>query len=701
MSLNTRSAILSIAFVVASFAGMYAAEVASDARAADPLALKAPPITKAPGKEPFKIQRGDCALTIGGKARVEQYFQPHINLLNKHIPDEAEYFKQTIDLNFAADYGQKKYGYKAAEIYFNFRNKGVWGRPMSAVDKDSGPIGTAGITLSDTVFGAHSHSSVKPLVWMTDAWLSFAWNAALNCESEKLHNLKVGWFGFQLGRGIALGSAYGVAKESLGMYSFMEDKSAPGILAHGELLKDNKLSYDLYYSRLEERCKGMSDSISLVKGHWVDRALNGHIWRGVAKQNDLVAARLQWKPVEKHEKLGSMHVEPYVFYNAASDQKVDIAPDSRAKWGSYGLMFEHSVNGFEYGAEVAFNYGTQHMYNIDRNQTTIKRDDTTGVLTEYYTNIFTQIPGAAATYKPAVVKGTKGTTAAQGYGSMGAAYYNYTVGRGAAQNTSSEYRGIGTDFADPVGGGRTQYFDGPNKGKSRFRPAYDNDFHGWMGVADMAYTFKAINLQVALSYAYASGDGNPHDVEKNKRYHGFVGLHEWYSGKRVFSMMMLDDANIVRPTSLEKAGEKGTVNNDYDFTDLQMVGIGATWKPKGFGRDISISPNLLGYWKAFESYAFDASTEKASNTHARRYLGTELNLATKVAVVQDLMFFGNFGVFKPGAFYSDMKGVPLGDDKFGKIVDDPRNGITSADAANFRLGDNVAFHLNCGIEYRF
>jgi hypothetical protein len=499
-------------------------------------------------------------------------------------------------------------------------------------------------------------------------------NSVFGCESEKIHNLKFGWFSFELGRGIALGSVYGVNKEGFGLYSYQEDKSAPGILAHGELMAD-KLSYDLYFARFEERNKGFGDSISMVKRHWVDQAKAGTVWRGVAKNDDLFAARVQWKPFNDHEKVGTLEIEPYIFYNVASDQKVEVAPDAKTEWGSYGLMFEHEINGFEYGAEVAFNYGTEYVKNIDRNAIEIKRDKIAGTLIEQYTHIFTDAAGAS----PAPVTDNSKKFAA-----------NYN----RPQNTGTSV----TSIPVPTGGTGT-FWDGPSGGLPRFRPAYQNTFHGWMGVFDMAYTFKNIDLKVALSYAYASGDVDPHDEAKNKRYNGFIGLHEWYSGSRVSSVMLLDDASIMRPTTLGAGQSKPKVSTDWAFSDLQLVGIGATWKPKGFARDFSVNPNVLGYWKAYEGYAYDAANKQSSTNKARPYLGTEFNLIAKCSLLKDLTFTGKFGLFQPGAFYSDMKGVPLSDDKFKQIEEDPRNDIN--DATSFRLSDDMAYHINCGLEFKF
>ena len=619
-------------------------------------------------KKPFTVKRGDCELTMGGKAKVEHFFQSNIDMLNRSIPNQNEYFKQTVDLTFDVAYGKEKYGYTAAEFFLDLRHKGVWGKALSYADKDNGAISPNSVRLSDSVFGAHAHTSGKPLIWYKDAWLQFSWNAVFGLETDKIHTFKAGWFPFEMGRGIALGGVYGLNKENLGLYSYAEDKAAPGLLLHGDLIKD-RLTYDLYFSRFEERSKSLSDTVASVKRHRVDLAPSGHIWRGINKDDDLFAGRVQWNPCKNHETFGTVMVEPYAFYNAASDQTVEIAPDARTTWGSYGVMLEHEVNGFEWGFETAFNYGKQHLFNIDRNTTELKRD-ANGFIIERYTHIVdgtdSKVPVTANSQKAAAVI---------------LANQSYT-----------------TNVAIP---GYPTYFSKTG----RYRPAFDNHFGGWMAVADMGYTFEKLDLKVALGYSYASGDVDPTIDERNKTFSGFVGLHEYYTGKRVRSVIMLDERLTRRPQAIS-AGQLDPKAGDFTFTDLQTVGISATWTPKCFIKDLSINPNLIGFWKAKPGYAFVATpthqkhygvgslTEKAAS-----YMGTEFNVCTKFSMLKDLNFFANAAVFAPGAYYNSVKGVSVDARLFSDIEDDPRNDIK--DALNFRLGSDTAFHLNMGIEFKF
>lgn len=52
--------------------------------------------------------------------------------------------------------------------------------------------------------------------------------------------------------------------------------------------------------------------------------------------------------------------------------------------------------------------------------------------------------------------------------------------------------------------------------KERFRPAYRNEYRGWMVVGDASYIIPQINMRLSAGAGAASGDQNPHKDEKIK-----------------------------------------------------------------------------------------------------------------------------------------------------------------------------------------
>jgi len=646
------------------------------------------PYPEAGKKAKLVMQRGDSEFVLGGRIKIEHFFDRNAYLLNRNIPDELEYFKHTSDLYFDYTYGKKRFGYVAGQAFIDLRNKGIWGKSNSFANRDSGPGGPSGVKFSSSdpaVFGFHSHSSGKNLIWMQEAWIKLSPNAIANSKDDKhLHYIKIGWQPFDLGRGIALGGFYGVTKQLLGFSSYGEDKCAPGILLDGTIIKDY-LSYDLYFGRFEERSQSFTDTMQIVKRQIVGRAATP--WRGIDKDNDVVAARLKWKPLHT-DHTGELDLQPFVFYNAASDQAIDqkLAPDSKINWGSYGLNLEYEISDFEFGGEVAFNYGKQYAFNIDRNQAVVVRN-AAGAIVEQYNKVFTD-----ATLKtPAPVTQL----------AIDAAQSTFNV------NTN------GQQILNRVGQATGFY-----SGKDRYRPAYANAYEGWMGVVDAAYTFEACDLKLAAAYGYASGDADPNQFAKDKKYKGFIGLHELYNGKRVKSIFILDERLLRRPTTLvyDPANPTATptAQHDTSFTDLQHVGGGLTWAPENFFiRDLSMNFNVIGFWKAFASNKVvpgpgtpdplmtgnTIANVVLSPDKARTFMGIEYNLLTRASAMTDLSVYANFALFTPGGYFNDIKGTPLDGDIFAAIIDDEGNDLF--DPGIFRFGTNTAFHMNIGVEYKF
>jgi len=378
-----------------------------------------------------------------------------------------------------------------------------------------------------------------------------------------------------------------------------------------------------------------------------------------------------------------LNLEPYIFYNIARDQYTDIIPDTDTYLGSFGLNLEHAYKNFEWGGETAFNFGEEKLHAIDKNTIKYKKD-ADGYVRGYYTHIST-----SNTYQTLAAADAAGNTAAA---------VPYAVG-------------VNDNSTNGIPG--TTYFNG-NKTDDRFRPAYTNKLRGWMGVVDAAYNLKEQNLKVALGYAYASGDIHPHETEVNKTYKGFIGLDEWYSGKRVPSVFLLDQRLTARPLSLtansvtlqnydpENATYKLVdIENDISFTDLHVLGSGATWMPVVGGKKVTLNPNLLFFWRAAGSkkVLLNSNTDvQPSTENASRFMGTEFNTIAKCELLKDLTMYGNFAIFFPGQYYKDVAGIPLSGDLFANLDQAMQQ---TFDPKLFRLSHDMAYHMNIGLEYKF
>ncbi len=624
-------------------------------------------------KRPITIKRGDSALTVGGKTRIEHYFKKHVAMLNNSLPDQAEYFKHYVDVLFDYNVGQKKYGHKAVQAFVDLRHKGVWGLGSTFADSDASL--PTNVQISDSVLKDHSHQNGKPLVWVKDAWLQFSFNAALNqYKKHNVHYIKFGWFPFELGRGISLGAVYGLNREGLGLYSYPEDKSTPGINISGEIIK-KRLSYDLYYSKFEERDKSLRYTLNTVKEQHLGRKANP--WRGVGKDDEVFAARLKWKAL-KDSKFGTLDLEPYVFYNEASDQTTEVIADTKTELGSLGLAFEHKYKHFEIGGEIATNFGDEILQAIDRNHVTLERDPN-GQLVEVFSHIYDE-NRLDANGKPSRALVTQDNQPA------------------ALKEKDQALHLMTLHNADP----NDALFATHNiKVKNRFRDSYKNRLRGWMAVVDMAYTSEDYGFSVATGYGYASGDTNPHVEEKNKTYEGFIGLHELYTGKRIKSVFF-DDRLLKIPSSLGPSDD--VVTQELAFTNMHQLGFSATWQPNCFKKKkFRVNPNMLLFWKAKKSFKWELdqanNIDRRSDELARRYVGTELNLMADFQPIKDLTVYGYFAAFIPGSFYDDIKGTPLSKDFF-KVVQ-TKAPETDLEKQDFRIGDDNAYHMNIGMTYKF
>jgi hypothetical protein len=622
-------------------------------------------------KKPFEFRRGDAVLTLGGKTVNEYRFAKNAVMLNNDIPDETGHFRTTLDTSMNLAYGEKKFGHKAVEMGSTLRFKTIWGKigHQSKTDEnDEFKIGNAAV-------GAHTHTNRRSLVWIKDAWLQASLNAIFGMNSDKVHTIKVGMFPFLLGRGITLGPIYGLGKSFLAIYNRDTDYSPTGILFSGEILKD-KLWYDLYYAKFEDKSASFGDVFNSRKEMIIGRRATP--WSGPAKDSDIVAARLRIKPFDDNK--GKLEIEPYIFYNEDSDEKLELPLDSKNILGAVGASVEYSKSNFECGGEAAFNYGHELVYNIDRNIVQLKMikystDPGFGSVREVYSKVKIndgssddgELAPVNATTKDAVQKNT-----------------NYT--NGAALSSNANYR----------------------SDTNRFRPAYKNKYCGWMAVLDASYLFDCIDLKLSGAYGYASGDKNPHVDEVNKNYKGFVGLYELYAGKRVPSVFVLDARKIKRPlTMIENAAgevdETGT-DSDSSFTDLQYVGLGVSWEPESLEKNnFKLNPNVLFFWKNHRSRKYDRALDGGSGAistteYASKFLGTEFNLIAQYDLLKDLSLKGAFAFFFPGGYYKDIKGAPMKGDLFNKLEVADK---ASLDSSKYRIGDDSAFYGQIVLEYKF
>lgn len=613
----------------------------------------------------------DVDFIFSGVFKPETFYGKNINWLNNNNDfDKSYYSRHVLDLAFDVLYGERIYGSKILEFYFQLRNKGVWGNPESIASTTFSDI-----KVLNAIRGTHKHGFPRHVFWIRQLWLQFDLSAATDLPFANKHTFTIGSFPFQLGRGIALGDAYAVGPEILGFWADSAiDQYAFGAKFSGELFP-KKLSYDLYTAILQNNSTGLADTEKTIYA----QALNGNDnpARGFGKVNYIMASRLNWTAFD-NDWLGKLTVEPYGLYNNDPEQKIEFAADATSKLGTTGLAAEFYGKRFEFGFDYAMNFGQQRVKGWDRN---IVREENRGgvvvLVNDQVNATYTNLAGVSVTEPaPFVVR---------------------SDAQKIVDSTTRSEQENGKEIGDVSSlGYLTNAPDTQiiltNK-PARFSKEYTNKYNGWMFVTDAAYSFgKNKDLQVALAAGVTSGDDNPNFESIDGRYDGFIGLQEVYSGKRVRSVFLLGGAGRLKrllstPDKSFLQAPSAKAQAISGFTNLAFCGTSLKWKPKAWKKPFEINPNVLALWQ-----------EKKIGT-ARTFLGVETGLFINWSLLKDLKLFWVSSLFFPGSHYTDRKGEAV----LTQEERDYNNSQTPVIVYDriTGLGNNVAYTFNLGLIYTF
>ena len=651
-------------------------------------------------------EASDIEYFFSGVLKEDMFYGKNINLLNScNEFDTVWFMRHTLDYVLNVAQGRKNFGHPVTEFMFSVRNKGVWGNPSTLAQ-----MSKANIKIGDVVTGEHSHFYPRHIFWMREGWLRFSISDALRLSLNHPHTFTLGAFPFELGRGISLGSAYAVGQDFLGFYTDgLVDQYATGFKASGEFMP-SRLYYDIYGAILENMSASISDVSAEIHKKEFDRRKNPQ--RGFGKVHYAVATRLRWMPLDESSKK-KIIIEPYLLYVNDPEQEVEFFADAGSKLCTFGIAGDYVSDRIECGFECAFNAGRQEVRGWDRNTTELQ--NRSGQVLAVNSHVLLgadpkaiNAPTSLDLYKmphaPQIVSGgvisSLGKTAQE------------TID-GAQQSQKDN----GLPINGPIIGLAAQLplvpaaAPGVNpdqlyNANHRFRDAYKNTYKGWMLVADFAWWSPAKEVKIGLEAGVASGDDNPNFTTKDSDYAGFLSVQETYAGRKVRSQFVLGGAGkIKRPLSAPDANALENTPNEFaasvnGFTNLVYAGTGVQWIPLATCKKFSFNPNLLLFWQEHATRKFDCKTMKSLDQKASAFLGIEANLFTHYFLHENLRLFFIGSVFVPGSHYSDIKGIPFnGAHKkaLEKAIKEGKDGILTIP----NQGDNTAFTLNLGIEYKF
>lgn len=615
-------------------------------------------------KNPVKLVSIRCdnsKFDLEYKNRTEAFYSRSLNLFSDSQLDQIFYAQTINDFNFSADISDS-----SLMSLVSLRNKSRWGNPNSIAR-----TAVSTVKISDAVVGAHSHTIPRQILWIREGWVDLSFNKIFDVKSEGGQNFRFGSFPFELGRGIALGSAYAVSPGILGFYTDnIIDQYANGILFYGDILKD-RLSYSVYTAILENQSDKLDNNLFPAFAQQIGK--RDDPWRGFGRINSLFAVKIDWKIHNPACNGGLLTFEPYGMVNNAPEQRVEFNSDAKSLLGTIGFACEYVGPNVEWGFDLAGNLGHQTVRPWDRNVIEISNVD--GTLKEVYSQVYSNPEKTVnAVVTPA----------------------NKLIVDTSQQSVSANGEEIGTS--------------GLYNSDTRFRPGYKNEYHGFMFVADLASWVYKRELKLAGTVAYVTGDENPNrdlndplSSSVDGDYDGFIGLQEIYSGKRVKSTMVLSSSAIPRPLSSpfnSRIPRKGRfASNVSGFTNLIFIGLGAEWAPSNWCAKFRFKPNVISYWQQKATRKFDAKTMLSIDEPARKFLGIEINSFLTIDLSSNLYAFLIMGLFVPGSHFKDIEGRPLTPEHITFLEKKDRTGYTGD--APPTLGTKRAIMLNWGLEYKF
>lgn len=609
----------------------------------------------------FTSKQDDLTVKLSAVYKPESFFGESISSFNKHDrADRICYVRHSLDGVFDLSYGPDEND-PLVMFRAGIRNKGPWGTV-------EGPAKTtiSTIKLYEVVTGDHSHSLPRNIFWLREIFTEIDLGSCLSLPFENEHHLTLGAFPYQLGRGIAYGTAYGIAPESLGFWTdSVVDQFAYAILLSDELIKD-KLTHELYVALLENKSSSLSETNAKILGQEYDRLKNPK--RQFGSANFLVSGTLKWQAIKDEVNSCNLLVQPYWLFNRSSEQAIEFPADAECMLGTFGIAAEFEARRFEFGFDCAINAGRQKVKGWDRNK--IVHQLNNGIPTVVNSHVFAGDPTDSSSVKLIYVPGSDNQKLVD------------QAVRASSQNGKEIVGAI-----DGLTGGASVF-----NAVDRFRDPYINIFNGWMFVTDAAYWFVDDTVRVAVMGAIASGDEFPNFKPVDGSYSGFVGLQEIYSGDRVKSAFFLNGSGKPkRPYSqptFEQAPDRFLDVAVSGFSNLMMVGSSVLWEPVAVTKKTKLFTNILGFWQHVET------------GNARRYLGVEGNLFFSHNLRKNVELFSVVSFFVPGSYYTDRKDKAFLTPIQLEISD--QLDVTGYEADPIPgLSDNVSFTFNVGLKFSF
>ncbi|KKQ48482.1 MAG: hypothetical protein US69_C0021G0008 [candidate division TM6 bacterium GW2011_GWF2_38_10] len=669
----------------------------------------------------FSLAGNDAHLKLNGRLKDDFMFFNNAQTLRNDYSDQRNLVRHRLDINAELEQGRKKYGSPATEAQFKLTNYVYWQKHNNYT-----PFMRQNLRTSDfdqTIVAENvTAKTLMPLIFVEQAWFKLHLDKCINSLKKYPTFLQVGYFKYMVGRGVSLGYHDDLAVDYLGWPG--EDRHTryphmpPGVLLRMELAKN--LSVDAYWMKWTSVGTDLEDTLAPARAQF----LNTGPARGVNKDRSNYVLKLDYTP--EYNDFGKLHLQPYVVHTRAPEQSIEFEADASAHLTTLGAMIDCKRGNFHVNVELAGQFGHQTLHPIDRN---IK-----------------ELKNGSATFSHIVYEASNGTVhvpvrdlniSKNAIFNPGDDDLSYLVNMPHNRTLSMQGQAIkianGTALLKilPNSGtssGGTHYIYNANSfGNARFRPGYRLNYQGFMALADISYTPQTIPYKFTGAAGYISGDNYPYNEESSRTYYGFVPMRSRYTGFSMDNYMIFDRLVIPRPLNISHR-TLFAFNNTKDLSNLQFLGVGATWYPLANKQKCQCTTNVWALWEVaqlqqWDSYGKhpDAAIEKEiayerarlgfpgvnpkydgnstvdnkgwlSSKKASRMLGLEVDMRATYSFFENAHGYALLCLFLPRQLYKDLEGQP---NIRTRRLDE--KGLTHYDS----LGSEPAFAASLGLNYKF
>ncbi len=667
------------------------------------------------------ISKNNLKLHFGGKLKDDLFLYNYVNTLRTDFHDRDNFIRHKLNFDLFMTQGPQSYQKPTSEACVRLTNYVFWGDEAQytplAIDEIMIPE-MENLTIAQDIPTIAKNVKVKsfiPLLFVEQAWFRLNFDTFTDTFKNRPTFLKVGYFPYIVGRGVAMGFHEDLAVDYLGWggrggytrFPYMP----PGALFRTTIC--NNLTWDIYFNLWRETNASFSDTLRPER--W-NRIYGPRPERGSGKNRVTWATRLDY--TKENDDIGSMLLQPYMLYVDAPEQTIEFGADASSKLYTVGFMADWHNNNWSVNFEFAGQGGHQHMHAIDRNQAEWQHSNTDGAMYKTMSHIFTNLTtgGASIPDQEIINKQQRLISNVDTFEPLNMpSYISLTP---TNKNLSRQGQILLTDSGTAARfNGRNVLVNSEVFGNRRFRPAYKLSYQGFMALLDVGYEFEKYPFKIAGALGYISGDKYPYNLECDHYYKGFVPMRSRYKGLGVQNFLIFDRLVLPRPLNISYR-TLYAYDNIKDLGNLEYIGLNLTWFPYEDRKKLLCTIDLMFLWESAtlkkwnkngkacnplieEQLVRLRNTVKGvptlfcgweSDQNARRMLGTEFDFKVLYRLLNHCDCNFKAIIFFPGGLYKDLDGQP---NIMTRRVDE--KGYLRYES----LGHDIAFAFVVGLNYHF